>query len=166
MLARTQMNALTSLRKFCTTSHVGFKFKLTEEMSKKFEEEQKAKRDPEPELAGTTKENDLLMGRVSSDRYKQVVKIGVPKHRLNTHYLLFVRETDNVQALDANEIAKPGDWVLLRRDPDAVDEKVPFVIEKVIYSYGKLMDPLTGRRSFGIYYEDDLEQLEKIKLEV
>lgn len=166
MLARNQLRAIIGIRKFCATPTVGFKFKLTEDMSKQFEEDQKAKKKPDPPLAITTKENNLLMGRVSHERYKQVVKIGVPKHRLNTHYLLFVRETDNVQALDPNDIAKPGDWVMIRRDPDTVDERVPFVIERVIYSRGEWIDPLTGRRSFGIYYDDDLEQLEKIKLEV
>lgn len=106
------------------------------------------------------------MGRVSDERYKQVVKIGVPKYRLNEYYLIFVKEQDNVQALDADNISKPGDWVLIRRNPDAVDEKVPFVIEKVVYSYGNYIDPLTGKRAFGIYYDEDLERLEKIKLEV
>lgn len=166
MLRGIRHNATLCARKFSTSEHLGFKFKLTDELMKKYEEQQRAKKKPPPELALTTKESPLLMGRVSHDRYNQVVKIGVPKHRLNEYYLLFVKEKDDVQALDANNISKPGDWVLIRRDPNPMDEKVPFVIERVVYSYGNYIDPLTGKRSFGVYYDEDMERLEKIKLEV
>lgn len=153
-------------RQLGTTSQLNFKFKLTEDMSKEFEEKQKAKEKPPSPMARHTKENTLIMGKVSSDRYQKVIKVGVPKHRLNDLLLLFVRELDNVQAHDENDVCKPGDWVLLRRDPDPVDKTVTHKVERVVHSYGNWVDPITNRRAFGIYYDDDRAKLEKIKMDL
>ena len=122
------------------------------------------KRVPEP--AKHTQESSLIMGRVSHDKYKNIVKVAVPKHRLNEFLLLYVRENDDVQALDENNVCKPGDWVLLRRDESIMDKKVRHKVERVVYSYGKYIDPITGRRSLGLYFDDDMERLERIKLEM
>lgn len=152
-------------RNLATTSQLGFKFKLTEEMSREFEEKKKAEMKPESPQALHTKENTLIMGKVSSDRYKNVIKVGVPKHRLNEVLLLYIRENDDVQALDAENICKPGDWVLLRRDPNPIDKRVTHTVEKIVHSRGHYVDPLTNRRTFGIYYDDEVTRLEKIKME-
>lgn len=145
---------------------MGFKFKLTEEMSREFEERQEANKKPESPMALHTKENTIIMGKVSHDRYQNVVKVGVPKHRLNEFLLLYVRENDNVQALDENNITKPGDWVMLRKIEDPVDQKVTHTVERVLHSYGHFVDPLTNRRTLGIFYDDDIEKLERIKMEL
>jgi ribosomal protein S17 len=149
-----------------TTPQLGFKFKLTEEMSREYEEKQKANQKPESPKALHTKENTLIMGKISHDRYKKVVKVGVPKHRLNEFLLMYIRELDNVQALDENDICKPGDWVLLRKIDDPVDPKVTHKIERVVHSYGNYVDPLTNRRTLGIHYDDDIERLERIKMDM
>uniref|UniRef100_A0A6G1SJP3 Uncharacterized protein C05D11.10 n=1 Tax=Aceria tosichella TaxID=561515 RepID=A0A6G1SJP3_9ACAR len=153
-------------RGICTTPQLGFKFKLTDEMSREFEEKQLAKKKPESPMAHHTKENTIIMGKISHERYKKVVKVGVPKHRLNEFLLFYVRENDNVQALDENDIAKPGDWVLLRKIDKPIDEKVTHTVERVVHSYGNYVDPLTNRRTLGIYYDDDIEKLERIKMEL
>lgn len=147
-----------------------FKFKLTEEASREMEEklkkeaeEKAAKAKP---LAQCTTESSLIMARISHDRYKDTVKVGVPKHRFNEHFTMYVREQDNVYAYDPDRISEPGDWVLLRRLPEALDENVNHKVEKVVYRYGHIIDPLTGRRTYGIKYDDDLERLEKIKLDI
>lgn len=149
-------------------SHMrNFKFKLTDEAVKEFEEKRKNKpEDSGQEKALHTKESSLIMGRISSDRFKQVVKVGVPKHRLNDCFLLYVREQDNIYALDENNLCKPGDWVLLRRQESPIDKNVEHKVERVVHQYGKYIDPITGRRTYGIYYDDDVERLERIKLDL
>lgn len=107
----------------------------------------------------------LLMARVSSDRFKSVVKVAVPKHRLNDLLLLYVRENDDIQAHDENNICKAGDWVLLRRQTNPIDPLIAYKVERVVYSYGNLVDPLTKRRSYGLYYDDEIRKLEDIKVE-
>ena len=163
-LTRTLLSQYT--RGICTTQHMNFKFKLTEEMSREFEEKKLAQKKPESPKATHTKENSVIMGKISHDRYKNIVKVGVPKHRLNDFLMLYVRENDNVQAIDENTVTKPGDWVLLRKIENPVDEKVTHQVERVIYSYGNYVDPLTNRRTFGIYYDDDIEKLENIKMDL
>lgn len=146
---------------------LSFKLKLTDELIQKSAEEQKNKQaKPQPEKALHTRESSLIMGRVSSDRYEQVIKVGIPKHRLNDRFLLYVREQDNVHALDENNLCKPGDWVLLRRQEKPIDEGVEHKVERVVYQYGKYIDPTTGRRTYGIFYDDEVERLEKIKLDL
>lgn len=154
-------------RTLTTTRSVNFKFKLTDEMSEEFERQQQEKLAAQklPQLAESTLASSLLMGRVSDVRYKQVVKIGVPKHRLNPMLLLYVRETDEVQVYDENNLCKPGDWVLIRKWPESTDKAVTHKVEKVVHEHGNYVDPLSGRRAFGLYYDDDLEKLEQIKLD-
>lgn len=108
----------------------------------------------------------LIMAKVSSERFKKVVKCGVPKHRFNDLLLMFIRETYDVQALDSNGICKPGDWVLLRRNESIVDPSVTHEVERIIYSYGNWVDPVTGKRSLGLYFDDDIKRLEKIKVDM
>lgn len=157
-------------RQLQTTSIQNFKFKFTEDMAREQEKKMKIKEEEDakkqPEQAITTKETTLLMGRVSDDRYKSVVKIGVPKHRLNEYFLMYIREQDSVYALDENNIAKPGDWVLIRKKTDIPDKKVTHIVDKVIYKMGNLVDPLTNKRSLGLYYDEDYRELEKIKLDL
>lgn len=88
MLAKTILNSPVMIsRRLSTSPIVNFKFKLTEDMSRQFEEQQKKKKKEleakKAQPALHTRESSLIMGKVSSDRYKKVIKVGVPKHRLN-----------------------------------------------------------------------------------
>lgn len=158
---------LMQARHFATSSRMQFKFRFNEEMEKEYlsKKEQEPK-EPPPELALHTRESSLIMARVSSDRYQKVIKVGVPKHRLNEFYLLYIREQDSIYAYDENDQCKPGDWVLLRRQDEPLDTNVSHKVERIVYTHGRYIDPLTGRRSLGLYYDDDVEKLEKIKLEI
>ena len=153
-------------RRICTSPQMGFKFKLTEEMSKDFEQKQAEIKKPEIQLAKHTIENSLIMGKVSHDRYKKVVKVGVAKHRMNDFLLMYIRENDDVQALDENDVSQPGDWVLLRKEENPVDKAVTHKVERVVYSYGNIVDPITNRRTLGLYYDEDMIRLEKIKVDL
>lgn len=166
--SRFVISNLVKTRCIHTSAQMNFKFKLTEEMSREFEEKQKAKLEAQipPEKALHTRESSLIMGRVSHERYKNVVKIGVPKHRFNDYLNMYIREQDNVQAFDEKNECKPGDWVLLRRTSEPIDVDVEHKIEKVVYQYGNYIDPITKRRSLGLYFDDDMEKLEKIKLDL
>lgn len=106
------------------------------------------------------------MAKVSSDRYQKVVKCGAPKHRFNDFILMHIREGYDVQALDANHICQPGDWVLLRQRDDLPDKSVTHEVEKVVYSAGHYICPITNKRSLGLYYDDDMKKLERIKVEL
>lgn len=108
----------------------------------------------------------LIMGRVSHDRYRNVVKIGIPKHRFNSHICMYFREQESIYALDEGNICASGDWVLLRKQASPIDEGVNHKVEKLVYKYGEWIDPLTGRRSLGIHYDDEMRRLEEIKLQV
>lgn len=108
----------------------------------------------------------LVMGKVSSERYKNIIKVGLPKYRLNEYLLMYVRELENVQAYDEKNECNPGDWILLRLQKEPLDKDVIHKVEKVVYRYGNFVDPITKRRSLGIYFDDDMERLEKIKLDI
>lgn len=170
MLAQKRL-LLTSIacfrRHISTSNSHGFKFKLTEEISEQYEQEQKKKKDQEsaPTLSKPTLESSILMGKVSSDRYQKVIKIGVPKHRMNQILNMWIRETDNVYAYDEHDECKPGDWVIIEKKTLS-DPKVTHQVKRVTYKSGNWVDPITGRRAFGIYYDDDLEKLEKIKIDL
>lgn len=164
------LKALQKPRDLSTSACLNFKFKLTEEMSKEFEQKQleklKEKEAKKPKPALHTIENSIIMGRVSSERYQNVIKVAIPKHRFNEHLVMYVRENDNILAYDKDNNCKPGDWILLRNTPELPDKKVTHTVERVIHSYGKYIDPITGRRSLGLYYDDDMERLEKIKVDL
>lgn len=160
-----------------STSHmlnITIKFNVTEDMYKEYEKNKKAqqeqkaisKKKKEKPPSKHTLENPLIMGKVSSERYEKVVKVAVPKHRLNETFLLFVRENDNILVYDEKMQCKPGDWILMRRQAEAFDVDVMHKVERVLYPYGNFVDPLTNRRSLGLYYDDDMERLETIKLDL
>ena len=153
-------------RQLSTSQMACFKFKLTEEMMRESADAQTKAVKKEPEKSLHAREGSLIMARVSHERHKNIIKCAVPKHRLNDLLLMYVRENDNVQALDDNGVANPGDWILLRRDESIPDKNVDHRVEKIVYTYGKYVDPITNRRSLGLYFDDDWEQLERIKIDI
>lgn len=159
----------SSLSRRCLHSspRINFKFKLTDEMTQEFKKTEAAKpKDPTPQKALHTLESSLIMARVSHERYDKVIKVAVPKHRLNEAFLLYVRENDDILVYDEKSECNPGDWILVRRQEEPIDKDVEHKVESIVYSYGNYIDPLTGRRSFGLYHDDDIEKLEKIKLDL
>lgn len=161
---------LSTMRYISTSPRSEFKFKLTDELVKKCEEEQKRKKKEietsKPQKALFTLNSPLIMGKVSSERYKKVIRVGIPKHRLNEHLLMYFRDLDNVYAYDCKDECDAGDWVLLKKDSEFEDEQVTHKIDRIVYKHGNYIDPITGRRSLGLYYDDDIEELEKIKIDI
>lgn len=159
---------LVNRRCLFTSPKVCFKFKLTEESSRAYEEKKKKELEAQeqPKFAPFTLESPLIMGRVSHDRYNKVVKVAVPKHRLNEYLTMYIRDLDHIQAHDEDGISSPGDWILLKRLEKPIDKGVEHKVFKIVHKYGRYIDPITGRRSLGIYFDDEFERLEKIKLDV
>lgn len=155
-------------RYFSTTPRLlrVIKFDITKEQineydAKRDEERQKSRAPTKPKISSSP----LLMGKVSSERNNKIIKVGVPKHTLNNFVLMYIRKLDNIYVHDDLN-CKPGDWILIRKAEKQIDVDVEHFVERIVYKYGKYIDPITNRRSFGLYYEDDIERLEKIKLEL
>lgn len=109
---------------------------------------------------------NLIMARCGHGGYNKVIKAGVPQHVFDDYHNMFVRKSINIKAYDEKQLCKPGDWVLLRQTEEPIDVDVDHIVERVVYNYGNYTDPLTGRRSLGLHYDEDVSKLENIKIDL
>lgn len=101
----------------------------------------------------------LKLGKVFGGiNLKQTIKVFVPHLKFDEFLSMHFRENDELLAHDAEEKAKPGDWVLIKELDEPLSLKVKHKMLRVVYENGNMIDPITGKKSAGVVFEEDNEQ--------
>ncbi|RWS04753.1 carrier protein-like protein [Dinothrombium tinctorium] len=103
----------------------------------------------------------LLLCRCLERTMKQTIKVMIPKLKFDSFLNMHFRENDLMLVHDKNEICEPNDWILVRELPEKLSLKVKHTVEKVVYKSGHIVDPLTGKKSLGYEYVEDIEKLSR-----
>lgn len=117
----------------------------------------------------TSRSTVLLAKVLGGVTMKQSVKVALPQMKLDSYLNAYFRENDELNVHDPKEIAKPGDWILIRPLPTPISLKVKHELLKVVYIEGNRYCPLTGKKTVGVEFADEIEMesqaLEWIPLE-
>lgn len=104
----------------------------------------------------------LVLGKVWSSTMKQTIKVGVPRLKFDPFLNMHFREPDPLLVHDPEEKCKPGDWILIREMPQRLSLQVNHRVEKIVYSAGKVIDPITGKQALGYEYVEHVNKQGKL----
>lgn len=93
---------------------------------------------------------------------KQTIRCRVPILKYDDYLKMHFREGTEVLAHDPEEKSKPGDWVLLQELPEPLSIKVRHKLFKIVYKEGNMVCPLTGQKTLGFDYEQDVDEVTKM----
>ena len=88
---------------------------------------------------------------------KQTIRCMAPALKYDAYLKMHFRESTELLAHDPREECKPGDWVLVRELPEPLSLKVKHQLFKVVYVEGDMVCPLTGRKTLGYEFLDDVD---------
>nr|CAH0099103.1 unnamed protein product [Daphnia galeata] len=72
---------------------------------------------------------------------------------LNMHFAKHV----TVYAHDPSNMCKPGDVVMIDRLPKKLTKNITHQINKIVYTFGDITDPITGKKVVVGKYRDEIE---------
>lgn len=100
----------------------------------------------------------ILAKVVGSQTLKQTVRVWAPHLKYDAHLRAHFRENDEYLAHDPKEKCKSGDWVLIKELPEPLTLKVKHEVMKVVYESGNMICPLTGKKTVGLEFQDDIQK--------
>ncbi|XP_071479644.1 small ribosomal subunit protein uS17m-like [Diadema antillarum] len=102
----------------------------------------------------------ILLGQVIGTKMKKTAKVRVNRLQLDPFVTQYFSRRSTVFAHDPEEEAKLGDIVLVKELPIKRSENVKYQMDRIIYSLGNVMDPITGKKCDGqSYWNDDQASL-------
>lgn len=86
--------------------------------------------------------------------------VRVQRNQFNVYLLKYFSSSMDYWALDANEVSKLGDVVLIKKIPDesSPSVKVLHEINKIVFEHGNLRDPVTKKRIMQRELQEDIER--------
>ncbi|KAI4492166.1 hypothetical protein M0802_009972 [Mischocyttarus mexicanus] len=93
---------------------------------------------------------------------QNAVKIRVQRLNLDKHLTMYFKEYDFVYAHDPDKKCNIGDVVLIQILPEKLTRLVTHKVVDVIYPFGDIVDPITGKKVVISKYRDDIKETNQL----
>lgn len=103
----------------------------------------------------------LFLAKCVANPLRNTVRVLVPQLKFDSYLNMHFRENDSLMVKDSQDQVQPGDWCLVRKLPAKISLQVQHEVVKVVYKSGNIVDPITGKQSYGYLYKEDYERLGK-----
>ncbi|XP_054714368.1 28S ribosomal protein S17, mitochondrial-like [Uloborus diversus] len=113
-------------------------------------------------MAASIGRSAILFGKIITSDLTHAVKVGVPKYVMDERLNMYFKEQTQYYAYDKTKECKEGDYVIIKEYPESPEKKVTHTVEKVVYKLGHLIDPVTGKRTSGTEYIEDIQRLSEL----
>ncbi|XP_033625893.1 28S ribosomal protein S17, mitochondrial-like [Asterias rubens] len=104
----------------------------------------------------------ILLGQVIGTKMRKTAKVRVERLVLDEYVMQYYPKRMTVFAHDAQQQAKEGDIVLVKKLPIPRSKNVKYDMEQIIYSLGNVTDPITGKKCDAFSYWEDSESMEDV----
>ncbi|CAK8694798.1 small ribosomal subunit protein uS17m-like [Clavelina lepadiformis] len=94
----------------------------------------------------------MAIGKVTATEVSERARVLVQLNRFNKHLGMYFPENEPVTSYNPDNQAKVGDVVLIKKMPETRCNMETHQVEEVIYSFGFIVDPMTGLRVKGDEY--------------
>ena len=102
--------------------------------------------------------SQLLVGKVLRVLEKDTVNVQVVQYVLDKFLMAYFKERTNYDVLDEKRLSNTGDWVLLEQLPERFSLEINHRVKKVIWMNGNIIDPITGKKCFNTFLQEDLDR--------
>ncbi|KAJ6642005.1 28S ribosomal protein S17, mitochondrial [Pseudolycoriella hygida] len=99
----------------------------------------------------------ILLGQCVPSVKSQASKIRIRRMELDENLLMYFRKDSYVFAHDPKKLCKGGDVVLIKQLPEKLTRQITHSIVKVVYRYGDVIDPISGKPVVVGLYRDEIK---------
>nr|CAG4635145.1 EOG090X0GMQ [Alona affinis] len=98
-----------------------------------------------------------VLARCMPSDVKNAAKFQVKLMEFDTNLNMHFSKHETVYAHDPASKCKPGDVVLIERLPSKLTKNITHVVNSVVYPFGDITDPITGKKVVVGKYRDEIE---------
>nr|CAG4642139.1 EOG090X0GMQ [Eurycercus lamellatus] len=98
-----------------------------------------------------------VLARCMPSDLKNSAKFRVKLMEFDTHLNMHFAKHEVVYANNPNEMCKPGDVVLIERLPSKLTKHITHKVNRVVYPFGDITDPISGKKVVVGKYRDEIE---------
>ncbi|KAJ2948299.1 hypothetical protein O0L34_g7536 [Tuta absoluta] len=100
----------------------------------------------------------LLLGQCVPSLKQNAAKIRVKRLELDENLLMYFRKDEFYYCHDPNQKCKSGDIVLIQALPQKLTKLITHEVKEVVYPFGDITDPVTGKKVAKAMYREDVER--------
>ncbi|CAF4914039.1 28S ribosomal protein S17, mitochondrial [Pieris napi] len=100
----------------------------------------------------------LLLGQCVPTVKQNATKIRVKRLELDENLLMYFKKDDFYYCYDPNKMCKTGDIVLIKALPQKMTKLITHAVEEVVYPFGDVTDPVTGKKVAKERYREDVDR--------
>lgn len=98
-----------------------------------------------------------VLARCMPSEVKNAAKFTVKLMEFDTNLNMHFSKNLTVYAHDPNGMCKPGDVVLIEKLPSKMTKYITHQVSQVVYPFGDITDPITGKKVVAGKYRDEIE---------
>uniref|UniRef100_A0A1B6D0Q3 28S ribosomal protein S17, mitochondrial n=1 Tax=Clastoptera arizonana TaxID=38151 RepID=A0A1B6D0Q3_9HEMI len=99
----------------------------------------------------------MFIGKCVPSVKTDASKIAILKMDFDANLTMYFRKVDYVFAHDPEKKCKTGDIVLVEELPQKLTTLIGYRVKEVVYPYGDVTDPITGKKCMIGKYRDEVE---------
>ncbi|KAG6457943.1 28S ribosomal protein S17, mitochondrial [Manduca sexta] len=104
----------------------------------------------------------LLLGQCVPTVKQNATKIRVKRLELDENLLMYFRKDTFYYCHDPEKKCKTGDIVLIKALPQKLTKLITHEVEEVVYPFGDITDPITGKKVMKERYREDVDKQAEI----
>nr|CAG4648964.1 EOG090X0GMQ [Polyphemus pediculus] len=99
----------------------------------------------------------MVLARCMPSEIKNAVKFQVKVSEFDSNLNMHFSKLETVYAHDPQNSCKPGDVALIEKLSSKMTKHITHQVKNVIYAFGDITDPLTGKKVVVGKYRDEIE---------
>ncbi|KAK9875531.1 hypothetical protein WA026_007919 [Henosepilachna vigintioctopunctata] len=104
----------------------------------------------------------ILLGQCVPCIKQNASKFKIKRLELDTNLNMYFPAVEYIYAFDPEKKCKTGDVVLIEQLPEQMTRLITHKVKEVIYPFGDITDPLTGKKCVAGKYREDIEVINKV----
>ncbi|XP_019866927.1 28S ribosomal protein S17, mitochondrial [Aethina tumida] len=104
----------------------------------------------------------ILLGQCVPCLKENTSKFKVKRLELDKNLLMYFKKDEFIYAHDPDKKCKTGDIVLIEQLQEKKTRLVTHAVKEIVYKFGDIVDPLTGKKCIAGKYRDHIEAVNKV----
>jgi len=106
--------------------------------------------------------NTIMMAKCISKNYETEGKVRIDRLIFSDYFNTHFKHYADIDVHDPKKTAKKGDIVLIRKMPEPLTLEISYQIMQVLYKYGDMTDPISGKKCVKTMFRDDRKMLDEV----
>ncbi|XP_068233270.1 small ribosomal subunit protein uS17m [Palaemon carinicauda] len=113
-------------------------------------------------MARVASKSLMLLGECFAHTAKDATKVRVKRMKFDDYLNMYFSDFAYYFAHDPEQKCKVGDIVLIKELQEQKSKEITHSVMKIVYPYGDITDPISGKKCFVSVYRDHLKKRNEI----